>query len=317
MNGQGEDIPLYTVDDFGSVSYLLGYPVFIAGRKYQFTVSAFEDYYYNNSPSGKRDRVPQRGGNVRIVNDMESNLSATTYPLDNNGQNKSVFLNVKDVDVNNTGVEALRTVTAALEVDKNYVETDVFSAYVSGNHIVPADLRSTTADLVLLDIVRDPGGMGSSAWIESGTTYKFAYTESYSWKAGLEITPKYGLNVTQDIGIVTAPLGAGTYLGSTYNTSKQLSLTIPIVHAWKWGYKYNYEFSTTDRISTSGSYSQMGSNADVFLGATTSVLSGKIMSVALISDSLWQARQPAVPAGTLKKVSQGTGIDGKTYYLVI
>ena len=317
MNGQGKDIPLYTTDDLGNVSYILGYPVFIAGRKYQFTVSAFEDYYYNNSNSSRRDRVPQRGGTVRIVNDMDNNLSSTTYPLDNNGQNKNVFLNVKNVDVNNTGIEALRTVTAALEVDKNFVETDVFSAFVSGNHIVPADLRSTMADLVLLDVVRDPGGMGSSAWIESGTTYKFAYTESYSWKAGLEITPQYGLNVTQDIGIVTAPLGSGTYIGSTYNTSKQLSLTIPIVHAWKWGYKYNYEFSTTDRISTSGSYSQVGANADVFLGATTSVLSGKIMSVALINDSLWQARQPAVRAGTLKKVAQGIGVDGKPYYLVI
>ena len=317
MTGQGEDIPLYTVNENGEVSYLLGYPVFIAERKYQFTVSAFEDYYYNNSTAGIRDRVPQRDGNVRIVNDMDKNTTTADYPLDKNGQNKNVLLDVKKVDVNNTGVEALRTVTAALEVEGSHVETDVISAFVSGNYVVPADLHSTTSDVVLLDIVRDPGGTGSSAWIESGTTYKYAYTETYKWDAGLEITPKYGLNVTQDIGLVTAPMGAGSYIGSTYNTSKQLSLTFPIVHSWKWGYKYNYDFTTTDKISTAGSYSLVGSNADVFLGATTSRLSGKVKSVALINDSLWQARQPAVRAGTLKKVAQGTGADGKPYYLVI
>ena len=317
MTGQGEDIPLYTVNENGEVSYLLGYPVFIAERKYQFTVSAFEDYYYNNSPAGIRDRVPQRDGNVRIVNDMDKNTTTADYPLDKNGQNKNVLLDVKKVDVNNTGVEALRTVTAALEVEGSHVETDVISAFVSGNYVVPADLHSTMSDVVLLDIVRDPGGTGSSAWLESGTTYKYAYTETYKWDAGLEITPKYGLNVTQDIGLVTAPMGAGSYIGSTYNTSKQLSLTFPIVHSWKWGYKYNYDFTTTDKISTAGSYSLVGSKADVFLGATTSRLSGKVKSVALINDSLWQARQPAVRAGTLKKVAQGTGADGKPYYLVI
>ena len=317
MNGQGDIIPLYTQASDGSVDYLLGYPVFLSERQYQFTVSAFEDYRYNNSASGLPDRVPQRSGTIRIVNDMESNTASQTYPLDQNGENKNVLLSVKNLDINNIGTAALRTVTAALEVENSQVETDVFSAFVSGNRIVPADLRSTEADLVLLDIVRDPGGTGSSAWLESGTTYKYAYTDSYAWEFGATVSVSYGLNVTQDIGIVTAPLGGGSYIGSTYNTSKQLTLPLPLVHSWKWGYKYNYEFSTTDRISTSGSYSQVGANADVFLGATTSVLSGKIKTVSLINDSLWQARQPAVRAGTLKLVAQGTGADGQPYYLVI
>ncbi len=317
MNGQGDIIPLYTQASDGSVDYLLGYPVFLSERQYQFTVSAFEDYRYNNAASGLLDRVPQRSGTIRIVNDMESTTASRTYPLDQNGENKNVLLSVKNLDINNIGTAALRTVTAALEVENSKVETDVFSAFVSGNRIVPADLRSTEADLVLLDIVRDPGGTGSSAWLESGTTYKYAYTDSYAWEFGATVSISYGLNVTQDIGIVTAPLGGGSYIGSTYNTSKQLTFPLPLVHSWKWGYKYNYEFSTTDRISTSGSYSQVGANADVFLGATTSVLSGKIKTVSLINDSLWQARQPAVRAGTLKLVAQGTGADGQPYYLVI
>ena len=316
MTGKGDDIPAYNVQDDGSVNYLLSYPVFRAGQKYQFTLSAFEDYRYNNSVSGRLDRVAQRGGNVIVRNGMESATHHQTYVLDSEGKNKNVFLEIKDIDYANSGTHALRTVTTALEVEGSYVEAGGFQAFICGFKLEPNDLHSTDADVVLLDVVRDPGGMNSSAWLESGTTYKYAYKESYHWEAGLKIEPKYGLNVTQDIGLVTAPLGAGSYIGSTYNTSKQLSLTIPIVHEWKWGYTYSYDFTTTDRISTSSSYSNVGRNADVFLGTTTSMLSGKVQSVSLISDSLWQARQPAYRAGTLKLLAQGTGADGHRYYLV-
>ena len=313
MAGKGEDIPAYTVQADGSVDYLLGYPVFIMGRKYQFQVSAFEDYRYNNTAAGHLDRVPQRGGNVTVRNGMESATHSQTYALDNEGKNKNVFLEIKDLDYANSGTQALRTVTTVLEAYGSYLETDAFRAFVSGNKLEAGDLHATDADIVLLDIVRDPGGMNSSAWLETGTTYKYAYKESYHWELGAEFDLQYGMNVTQDIGITTLP---GTYIGSTYNTSKQLSFKYPAVHEWKWGYTYSYEFTTTDRISTSSSYSNVGRNADVFLGTTTSMLSGKVKSVALISDSLWQARQPAYNAGTLKLLAKGFAADGKPYYLV-
>lgn len=313
MAGKGEDIPAYTIQADGSVDYLLGYPVFIMGRKYQFQVSAFEDYRYNNTAAGHLDRVPQRGGNVTVRNGMEGATHSQTYALDNEGKNKNVFLEIKDLDYANSGTQALRTVTTVLEANGSYLETDVFHAFVSGNKLEAGDLHATDADIVLLDIVRDPGGMNSSAWLETGTTYKYAYKESYHWELGAEFDLQYGMNVTQDIGITTLP---GTYIGSTYNTSKQLSFKYPAVHEWKWGYTYSYEFTTTDRISTSSSYSNVGRNADVFLGTTTSMLSGKVKSVALISDSLWQARQPAYNAGTLKLLAKGIAADGKPYYLV-
>ena len=53
----------------------------------------------------------------------------------------------------------------------------------------------------LLDIIRDPGGNGSYAWVESGTTYSYSYTESYDWEAGLTLKPKYGLSVSNDVGL--------------------------------------------------------------------------------------------------------------------
>ena len=314
-----QKVSLYEKQADGTVNYLLGHPVFIANRKYQFIAQAFERYYYNNDLlSGKVDEVPQRGGSVRIHNGLKSATTYQDYTLDSKGQNKSVMLEVTDIDTENSGEKALRTVSTALQVEDNYVETEVFQAFVSGTDIQNGDLTSTESEVVLLDIVRDPGGNGSSAWVESGTTYNFAYTESYDWKIGIELTPKYGVSISQDIGAVAAPEGAGSYLGSTYESSRQLSFTLPITHEWKWGYKYTYSFTTTERISTSSGKAKdnVSSNADVFLGTTVSQLAGKAKTVSIISDSMYIARQPAFNAGLMKLLGQGTDANGKHYYLV-
>ena len=314
-----QKVRLYEKHDDGSVTYLLGHPVFVANRKYQFIARAFERYYYNNNQqSSEVDEVPQRGGSVRIHNGLKSATTYQDYTLDDKGQNKSVMLEVADIDTENSGENALRTVSTVLQVDDNYVETDVFQAFVSGTDIQIGEMTSTPSGVVLLDIVRDPGGNGSSAWVESGTTYNFAYTDSYDWNIGIELMPKWGVSISQDIGAITAPQGIGTYLGANFETGRQLSFTLPITHAWKWGYKYNYTFTTTDRISTSSGKAKdnVGRNADVFLGTTVSQLAGKAKTVDIINDSMFIARQPAINAGLMKVLAQGTDSVGKQYYLV-
>ena len=313
-----KDIPLYTKEADGSVTYLLGYPVFQYNRRYQFMASAFEEYRYNNEPSGAVDRVPLRSGSVTVQNGMSKNDERQTYALDNNGKNKALWLTVDEIDVQSTAANALRTVSVALEYEGNTVEADAFRAFVAGSLVQPDALRSTEADLTLLDIVRDPGGNGSSAYIESGTTYKFAYTDSYQWKAGAVFSPSWTAGITQDIGIVTIPAATGTYIGATYSTKRELAIDIPIVHEIKWGHKYDYTFTTTDRISTSSAKNAMGvgSNADVFIGVTTSQLAGKAKSIALISDSLYQVRRPALEAGVMKELMQGYDSAGHLFHLV-
>ncbi len=315
-----EKVRLYTKPENGPVNYLLGYPVFMANRKYQFIAYAYERYYYNNDPqSGKVDEVPQRGGKVRVHNGLLSATDYQDYALDNMGENKSVMLEVKDIDTESSGEKALRSVSTALQVEDNWVETEVFRAFVSGTDIQPGELMQTPAAVVLLDVIRDPGGAGSSSWVESGTTYNFSYTESYDWEVGVELTPQWGVNITQDIGAVAAPNGAGSYIGSTYESSRQLSFTIPITHEWKWGYKYNYQFTTNERISTSGSSgskSVVGSGADVFIGTTLSQLAGKAKTIAIVNDSMYAARKPAIDAGVMKVLGHGTTADGKRYHLV-
>ena len=319
IRSQSDKVAMYTEQSDGTVNYLMGYPVFLSGRKYQFVARAYEEYYYNNNRNGGViDRVAQRGGEVTIHNGLHSQMDTLQFALDEKGENRAVWLTVDKIDVNNSGTGALRNVSTLLKTEGNAVETTVFSAFVSGVDFESGNLMDTESSIVLLDIIRDPAGMGSTAWVDAGSTYTFGYSESFYWNMGVDITLRRGIKVTQDIGTVAAPSGAGTYMGSNFETSRLLSIPIPISHDWSWGYMYNYTVTTDNRIATSpGMMPQdVGAPADVFYGTTISQLAGKFSAVAVISDSLFQVRQPAINAGIMKVLGAGTAADGEQYYLV-
>ena len=319
IRSQSDKVAMYTVQENGTVNYLMGYPVFLSGRKYQFVARAYEEYFYNNNRNGGVvDRVAQRGGEVTIHNGLHSQMDTLQFALDEKGENRAVWLTVDQIDVNNSGTNALRNVSTLLKTEGTAVETTVFSAFVSGVDFESGNLTDTESSIVLLDIIRDPAGMGSTAWVDAGSTYTFGYSESFYWNMGVDITLMKGVKVTQNIGTVSAPQGAGTYLGSNFETSRLLSIPIPISHDWSWGYMYNYTVTTDNRISTSpGMMPQdVGAPADVFYGTTISQLAGRFNAVAVISDSLFQVRQPAINAGIMKVLGSGAAADGKQYYLV-
>ena len=313
-----EEIILYkgTAD---YVVYTMGYPIFCNNRKYQFEAQAYEDYRYNNSPDGALDRVPQRGGNVTIHNGMEGTTKHYSYPLDSVGKNRNIYLTVDQLETEFSGTDALHTVSAALEVEGNTVETEVFRAFISGDIIKENELQSTDADITILDIVRDPGGDGSSAWVETGATYNYSYTQSFDITAGIELEPTWGNSTDAYFGNVSAPQGAGSYQGGSSTFGKEFSIPIPITHELAWSTKYSYTFTTNDKISTSSSKNKqgVGANADVFLGATTSVLTGKAKSVSVINDTMYHQHLPAIQAGTMRILAQGTDAEGKPYYLAV
>ena len=319
IRSESDKVAMYTEQPDGTVNYLMGYPVFLSGRKYQFVARAYEEYFYNNNHNGGVvDRVAQRGGEVTIHNGLHSQMDTLQFALDEKGENRAVWLTVDQIDVNNSGTNALRNVSTLLKTEGTAVETNVFSAFVSGVDFESGNLIDTESSIVLLDIIRDPAGMGSTAWVDAGSTYTFGYSESFYWNMGMDITLMKGVKVTQNIGTVSAPQGAGTYMGSNFETSRLLSIPIPISHDWSWGYMYNYTVTTDNRIATSpGMMPQdVGAPADVFYGTTISQLAGKFNAVAVISDSLYQVRQPAINAGVMKVLGSGTAADGKQYYLV-
>ena len=173
LTGSTQKVSLYTKEDDGTVSYLMGYPLYYNNRQYQFEAFAYEDYRYNNTPSGKLDRVPQRGGDIVIHNGLHNTKNSKTLNLDEKG--KSTFLlDVDNLDTEMNGTGALRSVSAVLNIEGASVETAGFQAFVVGSRIVENELTSTEAVVNIMDIVRDPGGAGSSAWVESGSTYSIS-----------------------------------------------------------------------------------------------------------------------------------------------
>ncbi|MBR6167992.1 MAG: hypothetical protein IKQ50_06145 [Paludibacteraceae bacterium] len=321
-----EEVALYiessadNIEGADIVTYTMGYPVFCNNRKYQFEAQAYEDYYFNNSPEdGSLDRVPQRGGAVTIHNGMEGTTKHYSYPLDSVGKNRNIYLTVDQLETEFSGTDALHTVSAALEVEGNTVETEVFRAFISGDIIKESELQSTDADITILDIVRDPGGDGSSAWVETGATYNYSYTQSYDINVGIELTPTWGATMDTYFGTVVSIAGDGSYQGGSSSFGKEFSIGIPVTHEIAWSTKYSYTFTTNDKISTSSSKNKqgIGANADVFLGATTSVLTGKAKSVSVINDTMYHQHLPAIQAGTMRILAQGTDTAGKPYYLAV
>ncbi len=310
-------VDLYTVQEDGTVKYLLGYPVYNGGRRYQFKAEAYEDYYYNNVPAGARDRVPLRGGSITIHNGLHNAKVSEKFALNDKGINSTIYLDVDNIDAANTGAGALRSLSISLEQEGNTVETNHFDAYIAGTASFGQKLHITPIQPVVLDVIRDPGGPGSSAWIETGTTYDYSYSESFSYSLGLNIDLKSGANTTAYLGMVSAPEGAGSYQGTSMNTSSQTVIPIPISASGNSSLKYNYSFTTTDKISTSSSASSkgIGAMADVFYGTTLSQLTGNAQTIAIIDDSLFSMRKPAIDAGAMKVIASGVK-DGKKYYLV-
>ena len=312
-----EKVALYTIAN-GEVNYTLGYPVFYDSRKYQFKAKAYEAFYYNNDPAGAEDIVPQRGGSVLIRNGMHSATEVERYPLNEKGENNVIWLTVDNVDVEHAGTAPLRSVSIALEEEGNIVETNVFSGFITGSVVEANSLRTSRGDILLLDIVRDPGGAGSSAYVENGAEYTFSFAQTVKAEFGIKLTPTWGTNLEQYIGAYTGSPVGGSYIGEKVNTQKAISFDLPISHKIDYGYSYTYKMSTNNRIETSSSNGPtgVGSPADVFFGTEVANVIGKTKSISIIDDSLYHMCQPSFNAGTMLLLAQGTDSLGKSYYLV-
>ena len=76
------------------------------------------------------------------------------------------------VSFNKTGDQALRGLDVAIELEGRHIEKQVISAYVTGNHFKGNDYAmAVDAGVTLLDVLRDPPGAKSYAYLESGTSF--------------------------------------------------------------------------------------------------------------------------------------------------
>ena len=310
-----KSVDAYTVDSAGRVNYLLEYPIFQQGRTYQFRVSVYEDYYYNNDPfSSGTDRVRLNGGKLKVYNGFKSggNTATATYPLNEAGE-ANIQVEVDNLSLLATGTDALRTIDLSIEREGGALDYQALRGFVTGNYVENGDLRAVTADIRVLDVLRDPPGSGSSCTLEKGASYKSVNPFAITVKAGVNLGFKIGTAYNQSVGVVTT----ATYSGVSMSAGKSNSFTVPLVATIKYNSSYTYTYSNTEKISTGSSPSFVGANADVFIGHATEVLYGTVRAVRIIDDTTYQLRKPAIDAGYIKEIASAPTADGAKYHFVI
>ncbi len=328
LKNETVNVPLATKRNDGTYEYLFGAPVF-ATRDYSFRITAHEDYYYNNDEmSIKHEEVRIKGGRLKVYNGMHDSRTTEieNHDLDSTGQ-VDITIPVDYISVIKTGEDALRVLDLSVEYEGAYVEKQAVKAYVSGNQAKGSDfVTSTHGNIVLLDILRDPPGSQSYAYIEEGTTYKYNYSYKFDFEFGLNITLGYGAQATMSLGSY-AGSPAGVYAGYVNNYSTENKFDLPISTSYLYHKTGSYTFTTTSRIETdnekyfvdqtgNGKYF-VGQEADVYIGAIQNLYYGITDAVKPIDSLTYASLHSRDIYNAIRVVNSGRDRDGKLWYLVI
>ena len=329
LKNETVNVPLATKRNDGTYEYLFGAPVF-ATKDYSFRVTAHEDYYYNNDEmSIKHEEVRIHGGKLKVYNGLhdDRNTQVTTHQLDENGQ-AEITIPVDYASFLKTDESALRVLDLSVEYQGAYVEKQAVSAYVTGNKVKGRDfVTSTHGDIVILDILRDPPGSQSYAFVEEGTTYNYSYTYNVDIEFGMVLNLGYGAEATMTMGTVMGGLGAGMYAGYVVDYSSIITAPIPISSNYHYRKGGTYTFKTNQRIQTdneryfvdqtgNGKYF-VGQDADVYIGAIQNLYFGITDAVKPIDSLTYVTLAPQFTTGTMRLISSGRDAQGKPWYLVI
>ena len=286
--------------------YTFGHPVFNIDRKYGFTISAIEKYYYNNNPkSDTLDVVHLSGGIVTIHNGMVSATHRDTLQLDSLGQG-NYTIEAAQTPYLLTGDDALHTVTMTLEMDGTHYEAEPLKAYVL--NVKPKDgakdiLSFSTPQLI--DILRDPPGGTSHATLSKGSTLKYAHQMDMSWSAGVSISFSAGSGVNSFTGVVAAPMGVGGVGGLNTIASSDYSTSLDIVWSGSGQRAFNYTMNINEDISTSSDKTLVGADGDVYIGVVQNIVVKPATAIRAIPHSAFQQMAGSVDKGRLVEIAQG------------
>ena len=297
--------------------YTFGHPVFNTDRKYGFTISAVEKYYYNNNTkSDTIDVVKLSGGVVTIHNGMISDTHCDTLHLDDKGQG-NYTIEASQTPYLLTGEDALSTVSMTLEMDGTHYEATPLKAYVM--NVKPKEGATDILNYstpMLVDILRDPPGGSSSATLERGSTLEYAYQMDMSWDAGVEFSISVGTGLNTFTGVVAAPMGAGGVGGFNTIASSDLSTSIDLVWSGSGNRAFNYTMEVTHDISTQSSSKLVGAKADLYIGVVNNIVVKPGTAIRAIPDSVFRQMEGQLQAGKLLEIAKGKDGNGKTLHLV-
>ncbi len=297
--------------------YTFGYPVFSTDRGYGLTLSAIERYYYNNNTkSDTIDVVKLNGGFVSIRNGLMSGTQLDTLTLDENGEG-NYTLRANRTPYMLTGTGALCTVTFTMERDGTTFEGVPLKAYVFSQQMATGaqDIISINRP-VLVDILRDPPGGGSSAKLSKGSSLKLAYQVDMAWSAGLSIGVAAGGGMDGFSGVVAAPMGGGATFGMNYSSSTAFSTSFDIVFSGTGQRAFSYTMTANEDISTDAGSTMVGADADLYIGMETNMFARPAVAIQALTDSVFHSYEGALKAGRMVEIASGRDENNNIFHLV-
>ena len=324
--------------------YSFGYPVFMANSPYGWMLQACEKYYWNNNPKDRVDIVKLNGGAVLIKNYMVSNDEsklATTLDLDDTGYASYVFTPANTTNVLEDEM-ALRSVDITLNYDGNYYDIKPFNGQLMRGFVMATTPKkegvyTVAANYpVLVDVLRDPPGGGSSAYIEAGSKLSYSYSPSFEGTLGVNMSVKNGTYSTVYNGsmLVNTTSGVGTENGTISEANSDKTFAFSLASTFNGSWNTSYTLDVTERIQTKSSQIWVGPKADLFMGTNESMIIQDAIAVRAIpedqyllmanneggsfnvTDSLGNSVNVKVKVGAMKVLAKGTDTKGKPVYLV-
>ncbi len=318
-------------------SYAFGHPVFMAGSPYGWILQACEKYYYNNEPQNKLDIVNLNGGTVVIRNNLVSATDEQTIKLDENGGASYVFTPQNTTFVLENDL-ALKSVGITLEYDSTFYDVKPFKGgqlkgFVMATVPKPEGKVTVSAGLPkLFEILRDPPGSGSSAYLEAGSKLSYTYNASLDASAGFKLVSEKAVKQSYYTGTVVVPsFGAtGVEYGTMDGASKKNTFALDIVTKFGGSWTFNYNFDVTERIQTNSGKKWVGPKADLFIGVNENVVVMDAIAVRVVPESQYKILSMGengsfltedgvkvkVPYGAVKKLAEGKDAEGNKVYLV-
>lgn len=318
---QGTSMETAWKDEEGEWHYAFGHPVFKSGSSYTFRVSAHEDFYYNNDHTQKADVVMLADCPVKIYNGLNDAADVIEGTLGEDGTGLFT-LQADNPNFSMTGDDALRTVNISVLSDGQYVTATPLQGYVTGTRqkassvVGNPEVNQLSSTITVTDVLRDPPGAQSYAYIESGTTYETEYQMHYNFQVGAEIKIQLGENSSMLVGTVGAAPGPVT--GLIMESTSMKEIPIPAYgqaeESWQ---KFTYGFTTTERIQTSDAVNMVGNDATIFIGMEPAIYATHNESMCVIDQATFRSVQAAIQAGKVKVVQSGIDEKGDSIHLVI
>ena len=322
----GKDV---TVQLWKNNQYSLGHPVFMANSPTLLTLSAREEYYYNNVVKDTPDDIVLlSGGTVYVHNGLISAEHSDSIQLDNEGKASYLFT-PQNLTFVNENTDALKSLTFTLLYDQTYYDIPPLKAYVMASQTKSQGKRLIVAGTPhLVDVLRDPPGSTSSAYIQEGSKMKYGYTYDFNLEGGFNLELAQGKGSNFYTGI-WAGVGNGTEAGSINRTESNSLFKIAIQMSYYGGWNYAYEMTTSKKIETSSNVKSVGAAADLFIGTTDETVIEEAIAVRVVPESMYKLLVPAtgntftqggkeyeVKLGTVKVLAEGKDADGNKVYLI-